>query len=456
MKDKIKAMKTQLAVLVAKGKEIAADAEGKTGKDADEQQKLLSQTITDCKKLRDEIADLEYLDSTDGWLNEPEPKAKRKTKDVPDEPEFSNYIKTRNLKSFTRGTMIEREAKAYRFGAFLAASLLNDQKCFEWCVEHGVKMRMEVGNEIREVKTMKESISITGGYLIPVEFDQEMIDLRERYGVFRENARVRTMRGDKLTRSRRTTGLTAYFASEAVAATESEKNWDQVELSAKKLMTYSRISSELAEDALIDVADDLMQESAYAFAAKEDDCGFNGDGTSTYGGIVGARQRLLDIYTASGGVGLIVGSGSTYSTLALVDFNKLVGALPEFAERPDTAWYVSKFFWGYVMVKLANAAGGVTKEEINGKNMRVFQGYPVHISQKMPKTTASGQVCCLFGSLALASDFGDRRRNSFSMTEHRYHETDEIGVRGTERFDINNHSFGDSSEAGPVIGLVTA
>ena len=68
--------------------------------------------------------------------------------------------------------------------------------------------------------------------------------------------------------------------------------WDDVNLVARKLAVLTRMSSELAEDAIIDLAAWLAEEVAYAFAEKEDDCLFNGDGTSTYGGIQGVLNKL--------------------------------------------------------------------------------------------------------------------------------------------------------------------
>lgn len=456
MTDKIKAMKAQLAAMVAKSKAVAADCEAKP--DDAELQKLFSQTITDCKKLRDQIFELEDLDKMDAYANEPS--GKRKTAGIESDTENgypeSDFIKTRNLKNFREGTRVERERKAYAFGQYALASVLGNVKAGQWLIDNGFKIRQERGNVIAEVKTMKETINTTGGFLVPPQFDQQLIDLRESFGVFRQHARVVTMTSDKLLRSRRTSGLTAYFAGEAGSVTESEKNWDQIELSAKKLMTYTRFSSELAEDAILNIADDLMGEVGYSFSVKEDDCGFNANGASTYGGIVGVRQRLLDVYTAGGGVGLTVGSGASYSALTLADFDKVMGSLPEYAERPDTGWYVSKFFWGSVMSRLLRAAGGVTAEELEDGRRRIFNGYPVYVSQSMPKVSASGQVCALFGSLSLASDFGDRRRTMISASGHRHLDTDEIGVLGTERFDILVHSVGSTAEAGPVVGLVTA
>ena len=58
-----------------------------------------------------------------------------------------------------------------------------------------------------------------------------------------------------------------------MAPTESQATWDNVNLTAKKLAALIRLSTELAEDALINVADWVVAEIAYAFASKEDDCG---------------------------------------------------------------------------------------------------------------------------------------------------------------------------------------
>jgi HK97 family phage major capsid protein len=86
---------------------------------------------------------------------------------------------------------------------------------------------------------------------------------------------------------RRTDGLTASFTGENTALTESQVSWDNINLTAKKLGVLTRMSTEIEQDAVVAIADWLVGEIAYAFAAKEDDCGFNGDGTSTYGGMRG-------------------------------------------------------------------------------------------------------------------------------------------------------------------------
>ena len=455
MSDRIKGMKAGLLKLVVESKSLAEALDDKGEAPSPEKQAELAQAIAQIKALREQLQGLELLDQVESELTVSEA---RKVRD--NEPGNAIVQRSRwgTVKNFRRDLKSQADEAAYGFGMWFASCFGSVEAPFtvkarEWCLQNGLKLLTEHGTEL---KTMKETVNTTGGFIVPNEFDSDLIDLREQYGVFRRNARIVPMLRDTKSIGRRTTGLTAYFVGEASAPTESEKAWDLVTLTARKLMTLTRVSSELNEDIIIQLGDDLAGEIGYAFANKEDECGFNGDGTSTYGGIDGLRDRLKTVYTAAGGVGLIVGAAATYASLTLANFNSVVGALPEFADTGRAKWYVSRFFWATVMQRLALAAGGVTAEEVEGKRMRTFIGYPVEVAQVMPKTTASAQVCALFGDLRLSSRFGDRRQTVISMSEHRYFDTDEIGVKGSERFDIVNHDVGDTSNPGPVVGLITA
>ncbi|HXG66981.1 MAG TPA: phage major capsid protein [Blastocatellia bacterium] len=460
MSEKLKQKRAELARLISEGKTLAAELETKGDRAAPEDHERLARLISQAKALRDEVDRLQALAEMDGYVNAP---AERRIHENPQSAIYnpqSSRARWGRVKNFARGSAAESEEAAYRFGKWFAAALCGHEPSLRWCQEHGVKVTTESG---LEVKTMKESVATSGGYLVPSEFDNDLIDLRERHGVFRRNARIVPMMRDTKSIGRRTAGLTAYFTGEAAAVTESEKGWDLVTLTARKLMTLTRVSSELEEDIMVALGDDLAGEIAYAFANKEDECGFNGDGTSAFGGIVGVREKLKGLdATIANIAGLVVASGNQYSEITLNDFNSVVGRLPEYADGPNTKWYCSRFFWATVMQRLAVAAGGVTAEEIEGRRMRTFLGYPVEVTQVMPKVEANSQVCCLFGDLRQAARFGDRRQTVISMSEHRYFDTDEIGVKGTERFDIVVHDVGNAQavaslrEPGPVVGLITA
>jgi HK97 family phage major capsid protein len=363
------------------------------------------------------------------------------------------------LRNFTGADAAER---AYRFGQWvlgvrgLSAGLSTEggfARAAAFCKENGIVL----------TRAMSEGVNESGGFLVPEEFGNDLIDLREIYGVFRKNAKMVPMSSDTRSDPRRTGGLTAYFAGEGDALTASDKAWDRVELTAKKLTILSRYSNELNEDAVINLGDDLAGEIAYAFALKEDQCGFVGDGTSTYGGMQGVCTKIKGLSgTIANIAGLVVGAGNAYSELVLTDFEAVAAKLPVYADTPRAKWYCHKSVYWNVMVKLALAAGGATGSETTSGVAKRFLGYDVEFVQVMPSVEANSQVCALLGDLTLAASFGSRRDTTIAISEHSRFANDQLEIRGTERFDINVHDVGNASATaglrvpGPIVGLITA
>lgn len=374
----------------------------------------------------------------------------------PVESKLSNYAipkqyRSGALKSFQGPNAEER---AYRSGMFLLATMSPNEQtranASRYCRDHG--MLAQTGQT-----------AAGGGVLVPEELSQAIIDLREKYGIFRQNVRVMPMGSDTMIVPRRASGVTAYFVSDGVATTESEKGWDGAELVAKELASLIRYPLTLAEDAIISVADDLANEIAYAFALKEDQCGFIGDGTSTYGGITGVTIKINDAqhannYTtnggSAGGVKVAAAGHTAFSTLTLSDFEDMVGYLPEYAS-PNAKWYFSRAGFAASAQRLMDAGGGNTNSSLAAGAPMTFLGYPVVISQVLNATLAAdaSAIACLFGDLSLAAAMGDRRSISISSSSDRYFEYRQIGIQGVERVDINCHSLGTMTAAGPVIAL---
>lgn len=334
------------------------------------------------------------------------------------------------------------EDNAFAAGQWILGFLYGNEKSKQWCREHGV------------YDVAGEGVNTKGGFLVPEQFTQAIIDLREEYGVFRRECRVMPMSSDSMTIPRREGGITAYFVGENDEVTASDKSWGQVQLTAKKLGALCKYSSELAEDAIISIADDLANEMAYAFAEKEDDCGFNGDGTSTYGGIHGVRTKIIDGNHTAGAVDAASGI-DTFAEITATDLATAMAALPQYAHR-SAKWYCSQPAFELVFSRLTAAAGGNTIDTLAGMVQPRYLGYPIVISQKMPTSTGdlSNVAMLLFGDLRLAATMGDRRGIRAKISEDRYLEYDQVGILGTERFDINVHDLGDTSTAGPIVALV--
>ena len=470
--DKLKELRSKYQVAVEKMQGIADSAEDAF---SEEQQTEFDSLKAEAESLQKQIENQETLLKTQAeaerLANAPE--APVLDRQVPADDVVNEHVTAQKESSIIIPSNVKRwggqlkafkgegaDLRAYKAGMWLSA-VKGSVRAIQWCTDHGMPMQW--------LNIATEGTNTAGGYLVYDELDNAIIDLKNEYGVFRRNARMVPMTSDVKNRPRRTGGLTAYFVGEGTAGTESTKAWDKVSLVAKKLMVLTKVANELNEDAIISIADDIISEIAYAFAYKEDECGFNGDGTSTYGGITGVRNSLIS-EACTGGVGtgaVTAGSGLTrydtgyaYSNMALTDITAMMTKLPSYA-RMGAKFYMSPLIYDTIVGLIAAAGGNTIGSWQAGAVGQKFLGYPVELAESMPSTAAINQVAILFGRFDQAADYGDRRQSTISMSEHAtvgdvsVFETDEIAIRGTERFDINVHDVGSSSTAGPVVGLIT-
>lgn len=340
----------------------------------------------------------------------------------------------------------EAVESAYRCGRWLRAAVFKNADDIRWCKDHGVENR-----------ALGENSNSAGGVLVPEEFAARVIRLVENYGTFASSSVEKvTMTRDTMIIPKRVTGTTAYFVGEGTAVQESEPTYANVQLIAKKLAVGTRMSTEVVEDALISLADAVATEFATSLAYKIDLCGWSGDGTSAFGGIHGAVNRVNDGTHAASVV--TAGSGRTgFETLTVSDFVNMIGKIPLYA-RSGAQWYISPTGFASSMARLRYAAGGNTVETLGGGANETFLGFPVNLVHVMDSTLGAdpNKVKVLFANLGLSSIYARRRDFSVRMYDQVYATTDQLLLQGTMRFDIVHHSLGDNTTAGPVIALKTA
>lgn len=424
----------------------------------DEDKAALDKLIAECRALKSDIERAEYLEAAKAEQEEAEKRAENKG-ERRSKPEHQTATGNNDgvirsvpysgkLTAFRRDNRKEALEAAYRTGQFLLATIGTgslQQRASQWCRDAGV------WDEI-EKRALSTAASSLGGVLVPDEMERSIIELREERGVARRNCKIWTMTTDTKDVPRRTGGVTVYFPSENGEITASDKAFDSVKLVARKAAALTKYSSELNEDSVIDIANDLTSEFAYALADKEDECLFNGDGGSTYGHIVGIKNALL------AGSEVTAATGNTaFSTLDLDDFENMVGKLPQYAVN-GAKWYISRAGWASSMLRLAEAAGGNTVNNVAAGAPLQFLGFPVEIVQVMNSTLTaqtSTEGLCYLGNLMMGTAFGDRRGVTIAVDGSRYFEYDQLAIRGTERFDINVHEKGTASVAGCIIQLLT-
>jgi HK97 family phage major capsid protein len=66
----------------------------------------------------------------------------------------------------------------------------------------------------------------------------------------------------------------------------------------------------------------------------------------------------------------------------------------------------------------------------------------------------SGATMILLGDLSASSVIGSRRNVLVQASTQRWMELDQVAFRGTHRFDVVNHTLGNNTSAGAMVGLV--
>jgi hypothetical protein len=349
------------------------------------------------------------------------------------------------------------EKKAERVGRFFKA-LAGIEEDKAWCIKNRMPLTKATG----------ESSDSVGGFLAPQDFDDAVINIRETVGAFRRGAQVRPARSDNQVRPRRTGGVTANVVAENAAIPESSFLLDAVETSTRKMAVLSRDSTELLEDSAPDLGEFLTSEIGYAFAAKEDDWGFNGDGTSTYSGKTGLGTKLAGL---KGAIAAAAGH-HTFLTLDTTDLGNLMGGVMATA-IPGAAWYCSQVCFAQAFCRLAGSGGGGYMETrmiplprpmpgeafgqrtVDGVLTPCYLGFPIFFSAKLPDGSSSltGNPMLYFGNLAMSSLITERRKLTVAVSFHRALDADQVLIRGSQRIDLINHSVGDASTRGPIAML---
>ncbi len=351
-----------------------------------------------------------------------------------------------SLKPFERfGT--KAEEMAYRAGMWSRAVLFGDRDAQRWCLDQGLQSRV-----------MAEMGGASGGFTVPDELEAAITDLRVTYGAARRLCRIIPMGSATVQIPVRTAGVTAYFVNEQGAPTASDMTWGQAGLVAKNLSAETRITTQLAEDAVVDIAAIVADEHALAFAAKEDACMLLGDGTSTYGGIRGINTMFEALPTTMKGAFVCAtATADTFGEVAATDLSSVMAKLPSYA-RSGAVWLGSPASDDAIFSRLMAAGGGNTLMTLQGGSGSTYLGKRREVNEYMPSDASadlSNKVIMLYGDFKKACFLGDRRGISIQVLRELYAVNGQIAILGTERFDFNcQFAVGDTTAAGSVCALI--
>jgi len=350
--------------------------------------------------------------------------------------------------------VFESPEVAHRCGQWLKAHF-GDRNARQWCSDH-------LGTEYRD---MGGQVNSLGGVLVFEQFSDTIIRLVETFGVAPTAFQNVTMSSDTLLVPRRLTGVTGYWIGENTTITTSDPTASMVQLVAKKLAIATKVSNELLADNSISVAQWLAAEFATEMASRIDDAAFNGTGLSATGGIRGLSQIDDGTHTAS--IQTAATGNTTVASLDIDDYVAVLGRLPRYAIG-TAAWYMHPSVYHNSVQRMMLSSGvqgtgtigalsgGNTAANLAQGTPNTFLGLPVVWVLRMTAVPTTGTIAAYCGDLSLAGIMGKKSDMQIASSDQRYWEADQTAFRGIARMDINIHSLGTNSEAGPVVALKLA
>lgn len=145
-------------------------------------------------------------------------------------------------------------------------------------------MRNRNGYEIRDILQIGQDVN--GGYLVPDEFERQLVESLEEENIFRKLATIiTTSSGDRKIPVVATKG-TASWIDEGQEIPESDNTFGQVSIGAFKLATLVKISEELLNDSAFNMEAYISKEFGRRMGAKEEETFFTGTGTDRPTGIL--------------------------------------------------------------------------------------------------------------------------------------------------------------------------
>ena len=266
---------------------------------------------------------------------------------------------------------------------------------------------------------LSERVDADGGYLVPEEFENQIIVGLDEANVIRSLAKVITTHHDR--KIPIAVGhSTATWTAENAAFTESNPTFGQKQIDAFKLTDLIRVSVELLQDAAFPLEQYIANEFARAFGIAEEQAFCVGTGVN----------QPTGIFTASGGA---VGVTSASATAITVDeIISLVYALKSPYRR--NANFLMNDATVSLLRKLKDNNGAyLWQPSVQAGQPDKLLGYDLYTSPYVP-TVEAGAFAIAFG------DFqnywiGDRAGRTVQRLNELYATNGQVGYVATERVD---------------------
>ena len=266
---------------------------------------------------------------------------------------------------------------------------------------------------------LSTSPDVDGGFLVPTDFEHNIVTALDEENVIRRLAKVITTHHER--KIPVAVGhSTAQWTAENAAYTESNPTFGQKQIDAYKLTDLVRISTELLQDSGFELEPYIREEFVRAFGVAEEEAFCVGNGTN----------QPTGIFTANGGEVGVTAAGATAITVD--ELISLIYSLKSPYRRN------AKFFMHDSTVALIrklkdNNGAYLWQPSVQQGEPDKLLGYPLYTSPYVPQVGA-GKLAVAFG------DFknywiADRAGRTVQRLNELYSTNGQVGFIATERVD---------------------
>ncbi len=266
---------------------------------------------------------------------------------------------------------------------------------------------------------LSEGVDANGGYLVPEEFERQIVDALKEENVMRKLCKIITTANERKIPVAGTHSVAAWTAENA-AYTESNPTFDQKTIDAYKLTDLIKVSIELLDDSAFPLEPYIAQEFANAFGVAEETAFCVGSGS----------EQPTGLFTANGGTVGVTAAGATAVTADEVI--SLIYALK--APYRKNAKFLMNDSTVAALRKLKDGNGAyLWQPSVQAGQPDKLLGYDIYTSPYVP-VMAAGAYAIAYG------DFqnywiADRTGRTVQRLNELYSTNGQVGFVATERVD---------------------
>lgn len=266
---------------------------------------------------------------------------------------------------------------------------------------------------------LSEGVDANGGYLVPEEFERQIVTALEAENVMRSLCKVITTANERKIPVAGTHSI-AQWTAENASYIESNPTFEQKTIDAYKLTDLIKVSIELLDDSAFPLEPYIAQEFARAFGIAEEEAFCIGDGSG----------KPTGLFTANGGtVGVTTAGGTAITADEVIS---LVYSLKSPYRR--NAKFLLNDATVAMLRKLKDGNGAyLWQPSVQAGQPDKLLGYDLYTSPYVP-TVAAGAYAIAFG------DFNnywiaDRTGRTVQRLNELYSTNGQVGFVATERVD---------------------